>query len=135
MKSTISIFNASAPGQRPVKRRHQSLILLVMSMTLTACQTMTGSVSSHELEQFTPLTAKQRIMNEVKVRWDVREDVAEHCAKVMKLGPDQAYFARPLACAIWNRKLQECTIVTGAQTSHLALGHELRHCFEGHFHP
>lgn len=117
-----------------MKRFHQLLILWVMSLTLTACQTLPGGVSSHELELFTPLTAKQRIMNEVKVRWDVREDVAEHCAKAMKMGPDQAYFTRPLACAIWNRRTQECTIVTGPQTSHLALGHELRHCFEGHFH-
>lgn len=117
-----------------MKRLHQTLILLAMSLGLTACQTMPGNVSSHELELFAPLTPKQRIMNEVKVRWDVREDVAEHCAKAMKMGPDQAYFTRPLACAIWNKRQQECTIVTGPQTSHLALGHELRHCFEGHFH-
>jgi ABC-type dipeptide/oligopeptide/nickel transport system permease component len=117
-----------------VKRFHSTLLLLLMTWVLTACQTMPGDVSSHELEMFTPQAAKQRIMNEVKVRWDVREDVAEYCAKAMKMGPDQAYFTRPLACAIWNRRAQECTIVTGAQTNHLALGHELRHCFEGHFH-
>ena len=26
------------------------------------------------------------------------------------------------------------TIITGVETSHAILGHELRHCFEGRFH-
>ena len=34
-------------------------------------------------------------------------------------------------CAKWTNKA--CTI-TGVETSHAILGHELRHCFEGKFH-
>ena len=36
------------------------------------------------------------------------------------------------ACAVYNAK--SCTIITGVETSHAILGHELRHCFEGRFH-
>ncbi len=103
-------------------------------VTLTACQSLPHNVSSDELKTFTPLSAEQRIMQEVKLRWVVREDVVQHCARAVKMGLDQAFITPPVACAIWNKSTQECTIVTGTTTSHLALGHEVRHCFEGHFH-
>jgi hypothetical protein len=37
-----------------------------------------------------------------------------------------------VGCAIWEGWV--CTIYTRRMTSHEVLGHELRHCFEGHFH-
>jgi len=36
------------------------------------------------------------------------------------------------ACAVYTSKT--CTIITGLETSHAIIGHELRHCFEGRFH-
>ncbi len=38
------------------------------------------------------------------------------------------------ACAVWNVKTNVCTIMTEAHASEEVLGHEVRHCFEGHFH-
>lgn len=119
-------------GSRLFHRMHGGLWLSVV--TLTACQSLPQNVSSDELKTFTPLSAEQRVMQEVKLRWVVREDVVQHCARAVKMGQDQAFITPPVACAIWNKSTQECTIVTGTTTSHLALGHEVRHCFEGHFH-
>lgn len=36
------------------------------------------------------------------------------------------------ACSFWRK--DTCLIVTGSQTTHSELGHELRHCFAGNFH-
>jgi hypothetical protein len=41
----------------------------------------------------------------------------------------------PIACAVWTKTTNECKIITGPNPNHLVLGHEVRHCFEGHFHP
>jgi hypothetical protein len=102
---------------------------------LTACQTMGGgAIPASESENFTPLTAEKRVMNQVKIKWEVREDVAQFCAKAAQMTPNQAYWSPPMACAVWNVPSKECTIVTGKETNHVTLGHELRHCFEGHFH-
>ena len=73
-------------------------------------------------------------MNLIKIKWEVREDVAKFCAKAAHMTPNQAYWSPPVACAVWNVPTKECTIVTGTKTNHAAIGHELRHCFEGHFH-
>lgn len=36
------------------------------------------------------------------------------------------------ACSFWRK--DTCLIVTGSQTTHSELGHELRHCYQGSFH-
>jgi len=86
------------------------------------------------MKTFRPLALEQRVIPEVKLRWLVREDVAQYCARAIQMGQEQAFITPPLACAVWNKSTQECTIVTGTTTSHMVLGHEVRHCFEGHFH-
>jgi hypothetical protein len=37
------------------------------------------------------------------------------------------------ACSFWRK--DTCLIVTGAHTTHAEIGHELRHCYQGSFHP
>jgi hypothetical protein len=97
---------------------------------LTGC----SSIPAHEFENFVPLTAAKRVMNQPKISWEVRDDVVAYCARAKGMGQEQAYMTPPLACAIWNTPKNECTLVTGKQVNHVALGHEVRHCFEGHFH-
>jgi hypothetical protein len=36
------------------------------------------------------------------------------------------------AFSFWRK--DTCLIITGAQTTHSELGHELRHCYQGSFH-
>ena len=65
------------------------------------------------------------------IRWVVSEDPDSECrqASGQKL-QDRRGVIR--ACAVYSAK--SCTIITGVETSHAILGHELRHCFEGRFH-
>jgi hypothetical protein len=114
-----------------------SAVFLIGS--LMGCQSMSpapslSAIPASELMPFTPLPADKRIMDVVTVKWDVRPDASEFCAKVAKMSVERAYFTPPLACAYWVRAKKECTIVTLPTTSHAVLGHELRHCFEGQFH-
>jgi hypothetical protein len=113
----------------------KGLALAFWMLTLTGCQVMGGGViPASEYESFTPKSAEQRLMKEVKLRWEVREDVAQYCAQSIGMGREQAYITPPVACAVWHVASKECIIVTGTRTNHVALGHEVRHCFEGHFH-
>ena len=107
----------------------------LLAVPLVACQSMSPEfVHKAELNEFTPVDPSARIMNAVKMRWEVRDDVAAYCASATGMGKERAYTTPPLACAIWSVAAKECTIVTAKVTTHLALGHEMRHCFEGHFH-
>lgn len=112
------------------------MVLLPLGVVLIAgCQSMgERMIPTSEYQSFTPKPPEKRVMNEVKVRWEVRDDVTAYCAKSIGMGREQANLTPPLACASWHAEKKECVIVTGNPTTHVALGHEIRHCFEGHFH-
>lgn len=108
---------------------------LAAVLVLTGCAAMQHSIPVSELDSFTPLPESQRVLNRVRVRWELRDDVSEVCMKkVGSVGGAQKVMAKPIACAVWHVPTQECVIYTGKQVAHVTLGHELRHCFEGHFH-
>lgn len=116
-------------------RRLSILTSAGVLMVLTGCASVTGpTLPVSELDSFVPLPKAERLMNDVKVRWEVRENVAEFCSRAAKISTAQAWMTPPLACAMWNVASKECVIVTGKRVSHVELGHELRHCFEGNFH-
>lgn len=111
------------------------LSLAVLALSLSACQTTSSyKISPSELAPFNARPSNYRIMNQVRITWELRDDVAHFCAHAKSMGREQSYLTPPMACAVWDIMKAECTVVTGPVTTHVALGHELRHCFEGHFH-
>ena len=82
--------------------------------------------------RFEPLPPEQRLIHEPKVKVLARKDGYDFCSRItgIPVGPN----SRPMACAYWNVKRGECTVVTPEVTGFNYLGHELRHCFEGAFH-
>jgi hypothetical protein len=98
---------------------------LLAAMLLQGCTTV-FVIPEEEAFSPAPKTA------EMLVTWIVSDDPTTECKR---LAP-RALGAHPLipACASWSRAEGVCTIVTASSTSHQALGHEMRHCFEGHFH-
>lgn len=120
---------------RSAVRRLALLGSAAVLMVLTGCASLQGpTLPVSELESFVPVHQHARLMNDVKVRWEVRENVAEVCGRAAKITTAQAWMTPPLACAMWNVASKECVIITGKKVSHVELGHELRHCFEGNFH-
>jgi hypothetical protein len=125
-------------GKSMIRSAFRRLAMLASAgalMVLTGCASVQGpTLPVSELETFVPMPQHARVMNNVKVRWEVRENVSEVCGRAAKLSATQAWMTPPLACAMWNVASKECVIITGKKVSHVELGHELRHCFEGNFH-
>lgn len=115
-------------------RKVALLLSFWVMAALTGCASMQASIPLSELDSFTAKTESQRVMSQVRVRWDVRDDASKVCGSKMASLGTQKVAAAPIACAIWNVPTKECVIVTSRQVAHVTLGHELRHCFEGHFH-
>lgn len=81
---------------------------------------------------FEPLAPSERVINEPKIKFLARSDGYEFCARIT--GAAITPTSRPMACAYWNVKRRECTVVTPEVTGYNYVGHEVRHCFEGAFH-
>ena len=127
---TTLLFSTICAGTRTLV-----LAMAVVGLgVLTGCASTQPSIPLAELDTFTAKPASQRVLNQVNVRWEVRDDASQACMKKMPQAGAQAVQTAPIACAVWHVPTQECVIITARQVAHVTLGHELRHCFEGHFH-
>jgi hypothetical protein len=108
----------------------RSLFVLLVLSVLTACQTM--QPPAVDQVRFTPLTVSKRVIDQPKIKYLVRPDGYEYCARIT--GIPVTPTSRAMACAFWNVRRKECTIITPLETGYNYLGHELRHCFDGAFH-
>ncbi len=104
----------------------------VGALLLSACETVTLTPPKVDQVRFTPMPTIQRTIAEPKIKFLPRHDGFEYCSRIT--GVPITPTSRPMACAFWNVRRQECTIVTPLSTGYNYLGHELRHCFEGAFH-
>lgn len=127
----------SASWQRPVEAHRRvwglrlSRVLLPWGLVLlTACQTM--QPPAVDTVRFVPAQPIKRNIQEPKVKYLVRADGYEYCARITGIPVTPA--SKPMACAFWNTRRKECSIITPQETGYNYLGHELRHCFEGSFH-
>jgi len=117
--------------------RHLSRLFLRLKISCISMLMLSGCVATFippavDLVRFTPAESHKRNIVEPKVKYLVRVDGYEYCARITGLPVTPT--SRPMACAFWNTKRKECSIVTPVETGFNYLGHELRHCFEGAFH-
>jgi hypothetical protein len=99
----------------------------ILAMTfLTACAS-----GSYDLD-----FEAQDKYEDIRLAWYVVKDVPQTCAvaRVLK-GAKVQYNEKIVACAVLFRTSNSCVIYTAKKLSLAVLGHEVRHCFEGAWHP
>jgi len=65
------------------------------------------------------------------ITWITAGDITKHCENV---GLPYRYDGW-LGCATVSVDGKSCVVYTNKHTSHEIFGHEVRHCFQGNFHP
>jgi hypothetical protein len=105
-------------------------ITVLLGLMLSACQTF--QPPAVDLTRFMPAPISKRTIPEPKIKYLVRQDGYEYCGRIT--GIPVTPTSRPMACAFWNTRRKECTVITPVETGYNYLGHEVRHCFEGSFH-
>jgi hypothetical protein len=108
-------------------------ILAILTTMVFATQAMAqvaqdpSNIPSEQLFDFT-----KRITNSTQVSIETASNVKEACdRKAMSYQIKPAY-VNPMACSFWTKTT--CVIIVGEKTSLDTLGHEIRHCFQGHWH-
>ncbi|WP_146188526.1 hypothetical protein [Limnohabitans sp. 2KL-51] len=106
--------------------------VLAIGLFMAGCETTTMRPPQVDTVRFTPMPDAKRVIAQPKVKYLVRQDGHEYCARIT--GIPVTPTSKPMACAFWNVRRKECTVVTPVVTGYNYVGHELRHCFEGAFH-
>jgi hypothetical protein len=100
--------------------------------TVLATLAITAQASgSHDLE----FEARDQY-DDVRLAWYVVQDVPQTCAMAGALkGAKVRYNPNIIACAVVFPTSNACVIYTAKKLTLAVLGHEVRHCFEGAWHP
>ncbi len=87
-------------------------------------------VSGCTIAYYEPINATVGQKKQSQVTWEIVEDITKICKEKHNI---EAPGATPiLACTAWQS--DKCTIYTDIKPSYELLGHEVRHCFDHHWH-
>jgi hypothetical protein len=80
---------------------------------------------------------KANMVNTVTITWHAVRNVQEICEKTSREKGFGGFGYSVDACSFWSSAIlgNQCEIYTGKKTTMHELGHEIRHCFQGSFHP
>ena len=98
---------------------------------LLACS---GPIHADESATF---DATKRMTDYALIRWRPVKNVNAVCQKQSRERGMGGFAYKVEACAFWSKKpfVNLCTIYTSKRTTMETVGHEVRHCFQGSFHP
>lgn len=78
--------------------------------------------------------SEMRTNKAVSVKWETATNIQKACiAKGEFYGLKKHFNPDIRACAFWRDNM--CIIITGKTTTLHSVGHEIRHCFQGDWHP
>jgi hypothetical protein len=97
---------------------------------LFSFQTLANPADPDPKEEF---DFTKRITDSTQVTVKVVENVKEACFKEAEMHKIKPNYKNPIACSFWAKNW--CTIIVAKSTTIENIGHEVRHCFQGNWHP
>ena len=90
-----------------------------------------------EIDERAPFDATNLVSDFALIRWQRVKNVNAVCHKQRRERGLGEFGHKVEACAFWIKKpfVNLCTIYTSKRTTMETVGHEVRHCFQGSFHP
>jgi hypothetical protein len=86
---------------------------------------------------YTMFSAKENKMTNTNIEWRPVKEIQAECEKEsIKRGLGGFGYA-VTACSFWSNDLlgNRCLVITSMNLNMHTLGHEVRHCFQGNYHP
>lgn len=104
---------------------------LLIPVALILSSTAAFAFSDDPLKSF---DATVRLHSTSVITWVVADDVQKACNDSRIKHGGTPYTSLVNGCVTFWKEKNECIIITGKRTTMHTLGHEVRHCFQGHWH-
>lgn len=79
-----------------------------------------------------PFDASSNFTTTSTINWRTVDDVQKACEAESRKRGFKGFGYAVQACSFFDGN--QCTVITGKQTTMHSLGHEVRHCFQGNWH-
>ena len=79
-----------------------------------------------------PFDTSNNYTNTSTITWRPVDDVQKTCEAESRKRGYKGFGYGVQACSFFDGN--QCTVITGKQTTMHSLGHEVRHCFQGNWH-
>jgi hypothetical protein len=87
-------------------------------------------------EPFKEFDATRNMVNKTVIVWRQEANVTQACDAESRRQGNGGFGYNVLGCSFYTveKNISYCTILTPQRTTLANLGHEVRHCFQGHWH-
>jgi hypothetical protein len=86
---------------------------------------------------FSMFSAESSQLKESLIQWRPVSNVQEECEQESKKRGHGGFGYPIQACSFWDKDIRgnRCLVITAPNLNMHTLGHEVRHCFQGSYHP
>ncbi len=102
-------------------------VAVIITSLLVASQTMAFNDDPNK-----PFDTNSNYTTQSTITWRTVEDVQKACEAESRKRGFKGFGYGVQACSFFDGN--QCTVITGKQTTMHSLGHEVRHCFQGNWH-
>ena len=121
--TVYTIFN-QAQKEASMKKAIVLLSLLAFNVAYASPLVSNDPTKMYDLRKGTNRT--------MTIEWRTVKEPLKVCNAESKRLGNNGFAYTVQACAFWTQT--HCTIITGETDNHDSIGHEFRHCFQGHWH-
>jgi hypothetical protein len=88
-------------------------------------------------DPYTMFSAKENNMTNTNIEWRPVKNLQAECEKESKKRGLGGFGYAVTACSFWSSNVlgNHCLVITSMNLNMHTLGHEVRHCFQGNYHP
>jgi hypothetical protein len=86
---------------------------------------------------YSMFSAEENMVNQSSIQWRTVLDVQKECEAESKKRGFHGFGYPVQACSFWDKAItgNKCVVITAKNLNMHTLGHEVRHCFQGNYHP
>jgi len=106
------------------------IILLTISMSISAEKAFKDN-------PYSMFSAEKNHVQKTTIEWRPVENLQIECEKESQKRGYKGFGYPVTACSFWENSIRgsRCIVFTAKNLNMHTLGHEVRHCFQGNYHP
>jgi len=113
------------------------LIKIIPFVIFLTTSMSTSAEKAFKDNPYSMFSAEKNHVQKTTIEWRPVENLQNECEKESKKRGFKGFGYPVTACSFWDNGIRgnRCIVFTAKNLNMHTLGHEVRHCFQGNYHP